>query len=153
MQETLSIVQVAYRGSRSQGPRNKTCIAPPTLLKAQHPYYTMQISEFVYYIYSSLWWILLQCKWMSLIQHDRIRMCSQKFATWKSLRQRSKNTSWCRIGKWHCLKTRCFKTPTCFFRHLRENFESHRRVRTSAARRCERRAHRDRKLFFRANLQ
>ena len=46
---------------------------------------------------------------------------------------------------------------TSFFRHPRrifwENFESHRRVRRSAARRCERRAHRDRKLFLRANLQ
>jgi len=31
--------------------------------------------------------------------------------SWKSLRLRSKNTSWCRIEKWHCLKTRCFKTP------------------------------------------
>ena len=45
------------------------------------------------YIYMSLWLILLECKWMRLNQHDRIRPCSQKFATWKSLRLRSKNTS------------------------------------------------------------
>ena len=92
---------------------------------------------------------------MRLNQHNQIRLCSRKFATWKLLRLRSKNTSWCRIGKWHCLKTRRFSTPTCFSRHPRriflENFESHRRVRRSAARRCERHAHRDRKLFLRAN--
>ena len=59
-----------------------------------------------------------------------------KIATWKSLRLRSKNTSWCRIGKWHCLKTCRFKTPTCFFRHPRriflENFENFRVTAESA---------------------
>ena len=114
--------------------------------------------EFVDYIYVSLWLILLRCKWMRLNQHNQIRLCSRKFATWKSLRLRSKNTSWCRIEKWHCLKTRRFKNPTCLFWHPQriflENFESHghRRVRRSAARLCERRAHRDRKLFLRANV-
>jgi len=61
---------------------------------------------------------------MRLNQHDRIRLCSQKSATWKLLRLRSKNTSWCRTGKWHCLKTRDFKTRTCFFRHPRESPQS-----------------------------
>jgi len=57
-------------------------------------------------------------------KHDWIQLCSQKIATWKSLRLRSKNTLWCRIGNWY----RRFKTPTCFFRHppriFLQNFES-----------------------------
>jgi len=113
--------------------------------------------------YSNLW-IISTCNscyfyyfanewdWTNTIESG----CAQKFETWKSLWLRSKNTSWCRIRKWHCLKTRRFKTPTCFLRHPRriflENFESHCRVRRSTARRCERRVHRERKLFLRANL-
>jgi len=130
--------------------------SPPGLPQMQHLYNTVVSYQFVDHLYMSLWLNLLQCKWIRLNKHDRIRLCSQKFASWKSLQLRSKNTSWCRIGKWHCLKTRRFNTPTCFFRHPRriflEDFESHRRVRRSAARRCKRRAHRDRKLFLRANL-
>jgi len=156
MHEKISNMYIAWFRYRTLDPRNRTCVAPPTRPHVQHPYYTVHICEFVDYIYMSLCLILLQWKWMRLNQHDRIRLCSQKFARWKSLRLRSKNTSWCRIGKWHCLKTRRFKTPTYFFRHPRriflENFESHCRVRRSAARLCERRAHRDRKLFLRANL-
>jgi len=94
--------------------------------------------------------ILLQCKWMRLNKHDRILLCSQKFATWRLLRLRNKNTSWCLIGKLHCMKSHRCKTPTCIFRHPRqiflENFESHRRVRRSAAWQCEHRAHRDKTL-------
>jgi len=154
-----NITQICSMLWKSNSGSKANNIAPPALPFLQHPYYTMQICERVDYMYMSLRLILLQCKWMRLNQHDRIRQCSQKFATWKSLRLRSKTTSWywwCRIGKWHYLKTRRFKTPTCFFRHPRriflENFESHRRVLRSAAWRCERRAHRDRKLFLRANL-
>jgi len=70
---------------------------------------------------------------MNEIEPTRIRLCSQKFATWKSLRLRSKNTSWCRIGKWHCLKTRRFKTPICILRHLRRIFLENLRVTAESA--------------------
>jgi len=154
--ENLSITDLVYHRIRTVGPRNKLCVAPSTLLQVQDPYYTVQIREFVDYIYMSLWLNLLHCKSMRLNQHDRIRLCSQKFATWKSLQLRRKNTSWCRIEKWHCLKSRRIKTPTCFFQQPRRiflwNFESHCRVCRSVARRCERRAHINRKLFLCANL-
>ena len=149
--------RMKYDGSRFLDPRNDTTFsALSTLPQVQYTYNTFLICRFVDYLSISLWWISLQCKWMRLNKHDRIWQCSRKFAMWKSLRLRNKNNSWCRIGKWHCLKTRRFKNPTCHFRHPRrifvENFVSHRKVRRSAAWWCERRAHRDRKLFLRANL-
>jgi len=45
---------------------------------------TLQICELADYMYMLLWSILLQCKWMRLNQDDRIRLCSQKFATFAS---------------------------------------------------------------------
>ena len=57
--------------------------------------------------------------WITWKTEQNIRLCSQKFATRKSLRLRS---SWCRIEKWHCLRTHRFKTPTCFFWHPRRIF-------------------------------
>jgi len=116
-QDEIANIHMACWGIQISDPWNKTCVAPPTLPYVQHPYYTVQMDEFVDYIYMSLWLILLQCKWIRLNQHDRILLCSQNFATWKSLWLRSKNALWCQIGKWHCLKTCCFKTTTWFFRH------------------------------------
>ena len=54
----------------------------------------MLAREFVDYLYNSLWLILPRCEWMRLSENDRIRLCSQKFATWKSLRLQCKITSW-----------------------------------------------------------
>jgi len=102
-------------GSRSLGPRNKTFVDLPTLSQVQHLYNTMLICEFVVYLYMSLWLILQQCKWMRLNKHHRIRLCSQKFATWKSLRLRSKNTSWCRIGKMTLSENSSFQDPDLLF--------------------------------------
>jgi len=66
--------------------------------------------------------ILLQCKWMRLNKHDRILLCSQKFATWRSLRLRNKDSSWCLIAKLHCLSDLHFSSPsTNLFRELRES--------------------------------
>ena len=46
---------ITCRGKRTLGPRNKTCGALPTLPQVQHPYYTVQICQFVDYFYMPLW--------------------------------------------------------------------------------------------------
>jgi len=45
-----------------QGSQEQDMRGAPTMPQMQHPYYTLQIGEFVNYIYMSLWLILLQCK-------------------------------------------------------------------------------------------
>jgi len=156
------------------GSEQRLGAALPTSPQVQHPYYTVQIllNSGLYIHFTLVNFTIVQMNEIeprrsNLAVFPKIRnICYVVVAisiieiatttSWKSLWLRSKNNSWCRIGKWHCLKTRRFKTPTCFFWHPRriflENFKSHRRVRRSAARRCERRAHRDRKLFLHANL-
>jgi len=80
------------------------------------------IPSFVDCLYMSLWLIFPRCKWMRLNQHDQIRLCSQKFATWKSLRLRSKNAPWCRIAKFHVWKLVITRPRLAFSDSIDESF-------------------------------
>ena len=158
MQEKLSSIQKACRGSRTLGPKNTISLATPPLPQVQHPYYTVQICQFVDYIYMSLWLILLQCKWMRLNQDDRIRLCSQNSQNGNRYDYVAKTPGDVELENdvvWKLVVSRprlAFSDTLESRRIFLENFESQCRVHRSGARRCERRAHRDRKLFLHSNL-
>jgi len=128
----------------------KLCLIISTTI--HHFYNTISLHQFVNYLYKSLWLILIQCKWTNTIESGCVPKNSSHGNRYDYVAKIPRDVEL----EIDCLKARRFKTPTCVFRHppriFLQNFESHRRVRRSAAGRCERRAHRNRKLFLRANL-
>jgi len=124
MQETISHIYIVCRGSRESNPGSNEEDVRSPINSATCASSILQGAN----IWICGWYLhVTQVNFTTVQMHEIEPTRSNlvvfpKIRNMESLRLRSKNTSWCRLGKWHCLKTRGSMTPTCFFQHPRRIF-------------------------------